>query len=161
MNPAGPAQSDGSLNAPSRARPPILRCRARCRRRRTRTALAMIFKLAEAAEKIWRRLDGHNHRRSDAPLSCEYTACAEQDRHWMPHQLSKPHSYVLNMLFHALTLTSLARRSSESNENYHRTLCLARRSVLCCLDHRLGDHAHGGHPCMLELHRKFVGEELL
>jgi hypothetical protein len=23
-------------------------------------ALAMIFKLAEAAEKIWRRLDGHN-----------------------------------------------------------------------------------------------------
>jgi transposase-like protein len=25
-----------------------------------RTALAMIFKLAEAAEKSWRRLDGHN-----------------------------------------------------------------------------------------------------
>jgi hypothetical protein len=24
------------------------------------TALAMIFKLAEAAEKNWRRLDGHN-----------------------------------------------------------------------------------------------------
>ena len=26
-----------------------------------KTALAMIFKLAEAAEKSWRRLDGHNH----------------------------------------------------------------------------------------------------
>jgi hypothetical protein len=26
----------------------------------TKTALAMIFKLAEAAEKSWRRLDGHN-----------------------------------------------------------------------------------------------------
>jgi putative transposase len=25
-----------------------------------KTALAMIFKLAEAAEKSWRRLDGHN-----------------------------------------------------------------------------------------------------
>ncbi len=25
-----------------------------------RTALAMIYKLAEAAEKSWRRLDGHN-----------------------------------------------------------------------------------------------------
>ena len=25
-----------------------------------KTALAMIFKLAEAAEKVWRRLDGHN-----------------------------------------------------------------------------------------------------
>ena len=26
----------------------------------SKTALAMIFKLAEAAEKSWRRLDGHN-----------------------------------------------------------------------------------------------------
>jgi putative transposase len=26
-----------------------------------KTALAMIFKLAEAAERSWRRLDGHNH----------------------------------------------------------------------------------------------------
>jgi len=26
----------------------------------TKTALAMIFKLAEAAEKSWRRLDGQN-----------------------------------------------------------------------------------------------------
>ena len=26
----------------------------------TKTALAMIFKLAQAAEKSWRRLDGHN-----------------------------------------------------------------------------------------------------
>jgi putative transposase len=26
-----------------------------------KTVLAMIFKLAEAAEKSWRRLDGHNH----------------------------------------------------------------------------------------------------
>ncbi len=25
-----------------------------------RTAIAMIFKLAQAAEKSWRRLDGHN-----------------------------------------------------------------------------------------------------
>jgi hypothetical protein len=25
-----------------------------------KTALAMVFKLAEAAEKNWRRLDGHN-----------------------------------------------------------------------------------------------------
>ena len=25
-----------------------------------KTALAMIFKLAEAAERSWRRLDGHN-----------------------------------------------------------------------------------------------------
>jgi hypothetical protein len=28
--------------------------------RRFKTALAMIFKLAEAAERSWRRLDGHN-----------------------------------------------------------------------------------------------------
>jgi putative transposase len=27
---------------------------------RGKSALAMIFKLAEAAEKSWRRLDGHN-----------------------------------------------------------------------------------------------------
>ena len=26
-----------------------------------KTALAMIFKLAQAAEKSWRRLDGHHH----------------------------------------------------------------------------------------------------
>src|SRR4051812_4352879 len=26
-----------------------------------KTALAMVFKLAEAAEKSWRRLDGHHH----------------------------------------------------------------------------------------------------
>ena len=34
--------------------------RSRTRGQRTKTALAMIFKLAEAAEKSWRRLDGHN-----------------------------------------------------------------------------------------------------
>jgi hypothetical protein len=26
-----------------------------------RTAIAMVFKLAQAAEKSWRRLDGHSH----------------------------------------------------------------------------------------------------
>ena len=26
-----------------------------------KTALAMVFKLADAAQKTWRRLDGHNH----------------------------------------------------------------------------------------------------
>jgi putative transposase len=47
------------------SRPP---CRHAIRHRTVRskgclsnkTALAMIFKLAEAAEKSWRRLDGHN-----------------------------------------------------------------------------------------------------
>jgi hypothetical protein len=38
---------------------------------------------------------------------------------------------------------------------------MALRSVLGCLDHRLGDHVVDGHPCMMEFRRKFVGEELL
>jgi putative transposase len=32
------------------------------------TALAMIFKLAEAAEKSWRRLDGHNQLRKSSSV---------------------------------------------------------------------------------------------
>jgi hypothetical protein len=33
-----------------------------------KTALAMIFKLAEAAEKSWRRLDGHNQLRKSSSV---------------------------------------------------------------------------------------------
>jgi hypothetical protein len=37
-----------------------MRSLRRLRRLSNKTTLAMIFKLAEAAERSWRRLDGHN-----------------------------------------------------------------------------------------------------
>ena len=77
-----------------------------------------------------------------------------------PHHHT-PHHLVLHISFHALTLILLASRKRESKEKYHRALCPARRSVLGFLGHRLGDHAVDGQPCMLELHCKFVSEELL
>ena len=48
------------LRANARHRLRELSCRIALPAQTARTALAMIFKLAEPAEKCWRRLDGHN-----------------------------------------------------------------------------------------------------
>jgi hypothetical protein len=41
-----------------------------------RTALAMVFKLLEAAQKSWRRLDGHNQ----LPKTCSRCNIQQRDR---------------------------------------------------------------------------------
>ena len=48
-----------------------------------KTALAMIFKLAEAAEKSWRRLDGHNQLKSSSVQSSP-TESRSSDRKLKP-----------------------------------------------------------------------------
>ena len=70
-----------------------------------KTALAMIFKLAQAAERSWRRLDGHHHlpkvilgghlhqRRRDrqprSPSRCRLTPPVTNIRRYLPFHSSR------------------------------------------------------------------------